>query len=80
MATNTSDLKYFWKSVFEDVPTGAVPKIIFETNILCCFDCCALNWCRVKCFFFSISLSMVLKMNFVSNCCFVKIIKQNCRY
>ena len=33
-ATNTSGLKYFRESVFEDVPTRTVPKIIFEMKCL----------------------------------------------
>ena len=37
-----------------------------------CFYCCTLNSCGVKCFFLCIFLSMVLVMNFFSNCCFVK--------
>ena len=44
------------------------------------FDCCALNWCGVKRFFFSISLLTILDINFLSNCCFVKIMRRNLRY
>ena len=37
------------------------------------------NWCGVKNFFFSISLSTVSEMNYLSKCCFVKIMKRNLR-
>ena len=37
------------------------------------------NWCGVKNFFFSISLSTVSEMNYLSKWCFVKIMKRNLR-
>jgi len=32
MGTNTSGLEYFQKSVFENVPMGAVPKLFLKPN------------------------------------------------